>query len=61
MITIASFTVETSYEYLVLSVGHEREEHTKRDHLPITYWGAYLDGKYISYTSSKDLAEMTKL
>lgn len=60
-ITIASFAVETSCASPALSVGHEREEHTKRNHLPITYWGAYLDGKYISYTSSKELAEKTQL
>jgi hypothetical protein len=55
MITIASFTVGTSYDYPAMSVRHER------DHLPITYWGIYLDDKYISYTSNKELAEKTKI
>lgn len=31
------------------------------DDLPITYWAIYLDDKQISYTSSEELAEKTKL
>lgn len=27
---------------------------------PITYWGIYLDDKYITHTSSRELAEGTK-
>jgi len=27
----------------------------------ITYWGIYLDNQQVSYTSSKELAEKTKL
>jgi hypothetical protein len=42
-------------------IGHEKGEHAKRDRLPITYWGIYLDDKHVSYTSSRELAEKTKV
>ena len=61
MITIAPLTVHTSYGYPALSVMHEKQEHTKGDHPPITYWGIYMDDKHISYTSSRELAEKTKV
>ncbi len=58
-ITIAPFIVDASYR--ALGIGHGKEEHAKMDHLPITYWRIYLDDKYISYTSNKELAEKTKV
>jgi len=60
-ITIAPFTIDASHDSSAFLVGHVNEEHTKRNHLPITYWGIYLDDKYVSYTSSKELAEKTKI
>jgi hypothetical protein len=36
-------------------------KHSTRNRLPITYWGIYLDGKIVSYTSSKELAEQSKI
>jgi hypothetical protein len=57
-ITIVPFTVDASYS---LSIEHEMEECTKKGHLPITYWGIYLNDKYISYTSNSELAERTKI
>lgn len=60
-ITIAPFTINTSSNYPALPIGHEKEEHARRGHLPITYWGIYLDDKHISYTSSRELAEKTKV
>ena len=51
-ITIAPFTIDASHDYSALLVGHVKEENTKRNHLPITYWGIYLDDKYVSYTST---------
>ncbi len=42
-------------------VEYEKEEHIKRKPMPITYWGIYLNDKHISYVSSKELAETTKL
>jgi hypothetical protein len=60
-ITIAPFTVHTSYDYPALLVMHEKQEQSKRDYLPITYWGIYMDDKHISYTSSRELAEKTKV
>ena len=46
-VTIAPFTRDTNYN--------------NKQHEPITYWGIYLDGKYISYTSNRESAEKTKL
>ncbi|HWP92995.1 MAG TPA: hypothetical protein VNN20_12450 [Thermodesulfobacteriota bacterium] len=60
-ITIAPFKVNPSCNYLASRVRHEEEAHLENNHPPITYWGIYLDDKYISYTSSKDLAEKTKI
>jgi hypothetical protein len=37
------------------------EEEVKRNASPINYWGVYLDDKQISFVSSRDLAEKTKL
>jgi hypothetical protein len=60
MITITPFTIDPIYNCPALPIGHEKEEHTERNYLPITYWGIYLNDKHISYTSSKELAEKTK-
>lgn len=60
-ITIAPFTVDLSWDYQALPVGCQKEEHTKRKHLPITYWGIYIDDKYISYTYGKEPDEKTKV
>jgi hypothetical protein len=60
VITVAPFTVNPDCS-CVLSAVEYREEHIKRHHLPITYWGVYIDDKYVSYTSTKELAEKTKL
>lgn len=60
-ITIAPFTIDESHDYSASLFGYVKEEHTKRNHLPITYWGIYLDDRYVSYTSSKELAEKTKI
>ncbi|HLE24614.1 MAG TPA: hypothetical protein VI935_03075 [Thermodesulfobacteriota bacterium] len=59
-ITITPFIIDPNCDCTVLSTGHEKEEHTKRKHLPITYLVIYLDDKYISYTSSKELAQKIK-
>lgn len=61
MITIAPFTIDTSCYCSALQIEYKKEEQTKRNHLLITYWGIYLDDKYISYTSSRELAEKTKV
>jgi hypothetical protein len=60
-ITIAPFKVNPSRSHIIPQIGHEKEKHDNRYYLPITYWGIYLDDKYISYTSSKELAEKTKV
>ncbi len=53
-ITIAPFTVEPNYDFKVTPVEY------RKDHPPITYWRIYMDDNYVSYTSSRDLAERTK-
>ena len=60
-ITIAAFTVDPNCDYKAPLVSHGKEEHVKKSHTPITYWGIYFDDKHISYTSSKELAEKTKI
>jgi hypothetical protein len=42
-------------------VNDKIEKHSTRNRPPITYWGIYLDGKIVSYTSSKELAEQSKI
>jgi hypothetical protein len=59
-ITITPFTVEPNCDCKVSPVGYGKEEHSKKGHEPITYWGIYVDDKYVSYTSSRELAEKTK-
>jgi hypothetical protein len=59
-ITIAPFTVDSRCTYTAPLFGDAgKEGHTQRD--PLTYWGIYIDDKYVSYTSSKELAEKTKV
>jgi hypothetical protein len=73
-ITIAPFTIDASCHceipgkdggYLrnriAPQVRYEKEGQTKRNNVLITYWGIYLDDRYISYTSSKELAEKSRL
>jgi hypothetical protein len=60
-ITITPFTVDPNPDFKPSPFGYKEKELIKRDHLPITYWRIYLDDKYISYTSTKELAEKTKL
>jgi hypothetical protein len=60
-ITISPFTFYPECECRLPFSEQEREEHIKSHHMPITYWGIYMGGKHISYTSSKELAEMTKV
>lgn len=60
-ITIAPFTVDLNYERKAPPFGGREEQNADDKQLPITYWGIYLDDKYISQTSTKELAEKTKL
>ncbi len=59
-IKIAPFTVEPSCNCMITS-GLEEDEHMKHYHRPIKYWGVCLDDKFISYVSSKERAEETKM
>ncbi len=62
MMTIfAPFTIDLSCDCKASLLGHEKEENTKRNNLPITYWRIYLYNKRISYVSSKKMAEGTEL
>jgi hypothetical protein len=60
-VTIASFDIKQSCSCPSLLVGHEKENHIRNQHTPITYWGVYLDEQFVSYTSSRELAEKTKV
>lgn len=60
-ITVAPLTVDSSRNCILPPISCGEEEYIKGNHLPITYWGIYIDDKYISYTSSKELAEKTKI
>lgn len=60
-VTVASFEFEQGCNCPPLLAGHEKENHIKNHNTPITYWGVYLDEKFVSYTSSRELAEKTKL
>ncbi len=59
-ITIAPLTVNPSCDCKPSPVRCEQDEHIKRNHMPINYWGFSLSDKHISYTSSNELAEKTK-
>ncbi|MGQ0793336.1 MAG: hypothetical protein ACT4NX_04520 [Deltaproteobacteria bacterium] len=52
MITVAPFEVP--------AVGDGSEISFAKATKPITYWGIYMDDKYVSYTSTRELAESTK-
>lgn len=56
-ITIAPFMFDPVTNSAVETVGQRGKAGIKN---PITYWGIYMDDKYVSYTSSKELAEKTK-
>ncbi|HEX3033710.1 MAG TPA: hypothetical protein VHT73_01080 [Thermodesulfobacteriota bacterium] len=58
-VTIAPF--EINHNCPPLLVGHEKRNGIKSHSTPITYWGVYLNEKFVSYTSSRELAEKTKL
>jgi hypothetical protein len=56
-ITIAPFTIDRSHDRSYPSRVYVRDGLIT----PITYWGIYIDDKNVSYTSSKELAEKTKI
>ncbi len=60
-ITVAPFTVSPDCNGTLPPIRYGEEGHSNKNHLPITYWGIYIDDKYVSYTSSKELAEKTKV
>ena len=59
-ITIMPFIVGptiNSKPLLIEDMNKEENENNDK----VTYWGIYLDGKQVSFTSSKELAEKTKV
>jgi hypothetical protein len=60
-ITIVPFTINQGHNANALSAEFTHVEQAGRTNPPITYWGIYLDDKHVSYTSSRELAEKTKL
>ncbi|GBD38984.1 hypothetical protein HRbin37_01245 [bacterium HR37] len=59
-ITITPFTVDPECNCKTIPQGCSKEEHLRESHKPITYWGIHMDNRFISFTSSKELAEKTK-
>ena len=57
MITIAPFLANLNSNNQESPFRKQKKE----DIPPVVYWGVYLNNRQISYTSSKDLAEKTKL
>lgn len=57
-VTIAPFKSEPIGVCAAPLVSKTNKEDTQKN--PFIYWGIYVDDKYISYTSSKELAEKTK-
>jgi len=37
------------------------QSHADTPYDPITYWGLYLDDRYVTHTSDRELAERTKV
>jgi hypothetical protein len=58
--TIAPFTVDPRHSFTASLFGDANKE-GRTQKSPLTYWGVYIDDKYVSYTSSKELAEKTKV
>jgi hypothetical protein len=56
-ITITPFTFNIPERSKLLTNRHEIKDQAPA----IVYWGIYLNNEQISYTSSKELAEQTKL
>lgn len=59
-ITITPFTVGPIYNLRAPLVGDMKEK-IKMNCLPTTYLGISLDDKQVSFVSSRELAEKTKL
>lgn len=60
-ITISPLIVNLTRNYQPPLSLQDNEEHITNGHPQVTYWGIYLDGKHVSYTSSRERAEKTKV
>ena len=60
-ITISPLTVNLTRTYETHLDLQDNEGLIINKHPQVTYWGIYLDGKYVSYTSSRERAEKTKV
>jgi len=58
-ITISPFTVDPNWAFKAPPYGYT-QVNSGKDQMPITYWKIYMDDNYVSYTSTKELAEKTK-
>ncbi len=59
-ITISPFTVEPNWGFKAPPSVYSKQENSGREQMSITYWKIYMDDNYVSYTSTKELAERTK-
>ena len=60
-ITITPFTLESRQPSIPRVDDHITDEKNRHTSAKTTYWGIYMDGKQVSFTSSKELAEKTKV
>jgi len=60
-ITITPFTLESRQQSIPRVNDYITDDKKQHTDPKITYWGIYLDGKQVSYTSSKELAANTKV
>ncbi len=59
-ITIAPLEVKRCGEFDVYSGVNEKAQDLTDTNRPVKYWGIYLGDEAISYTSSRERAEVTK-
>ncbi len=57
---IEEFTVDPVCDCPPDMVGYDKEAHINEVHMPITYWGLYLDEEKISTASTREQAEKTR-
>ena len=56
-ITIVPLTINSDDKSKLLPIRDEKDKLIA----PVIYWGVYLNDECVSYTSSKELAERTKI
>jgi hypothetical protein len=60
-IRLEPYTFEPSCNCPPDEVGFDKDLHIRDSHIPITYWGVFINEDRVSMTSSRELAEKTKV